>query len=383
MKKRNNYSAEFKSKVVLEVIQGTYTINEIAAKYGINPVVIGRWKSEFLERAAEIFKKGPSEAEKELEEKNIHVAELERKVGQLTYEVDWLKKNLSKLSDQTGRKSFVDRGDQNINIKRQAELLSINRTSLYRQPPVQKPISDEDLFVMRRIDAIHTDHPTWGYRTITRILRRDDNLLINRKKVRRMMRDMGIYTIYPKPNLSKRFHAQYVRPYLLRNLVIDHPDQVWGIDITYLRMKKGFMYLFIIIDWYSRCIIDYELSSTLDKSFVLTCLKRALSFRRPEIINSDQGSHFTNPDYINLLESYKVKISMDGKGQALDNVRTERFFRTLKYDCIYINEFENPRELRIAINQYIHEYNTYRPHSSIGGLCPSQIYDVANHQEVA
>jgi putative transposase len=383
MKKRNNYSAEFKSKVVLEVIQGTYTINEIAAKYGINPVVIGRWKSEFLERAAEIFKKGPSEAEKELEEKNIHVAELERKVGQLTYEVDWLKKNLSKLSDQTGRKSFVDRGDQNINIKRQAELLSINRTSLYRQPPVQKPISDEDLFVMRRIDAIHTDHPTWGYRTITRILRRDDNLLINRKKVRRMMRDMGIYTIYPKPNLSKRFHAQYVRPYLLRNLVIDHPDQVWGIDITYLRMKKGFMYLFIIIDWYSRCIIDYELSSTQDKSFVLTCLKRALSFRRPEIINSDQGSHFTNPDYINLLESYKVKISMDGKGQALDNVRTERFFRTLKYDCIYINEFENPRELRIAINQYIHEYNTYRPHSSIGGLCPSQIYDVANHQEVA
>ena len=346
-------------------------------------IIIGRWKSEFLERAAEIFKKGPSEAEKELEEKNIHVAELERKVGQLTYEVDWLKKNLSKLSDQTGRKSFVDRGDQNINIKRQAELLSINRTSLYRQPPVQKPISDEDLFVMRRIDAIHTDHPTWGYRTITRILRRDDNLLINRKKVRRMMRDMGIYTIYPKPNLSKRFHAQYVRPYLLRNLVIDHPDQVWGIDITYLRMKKGFMYLFIIIDWYSRCIIDYELSSTLDKSFVLTCLKRALSFRRPEIINSDQGSHFTNPDYINLLESYKVKISMDGKGQALDNVRTERFFRTLKYDCIYINEFENPRELRIAINQYIHEYNTYRPHSSIGGLCPSQIYDVANHQEVA
>jgi putative transposase len=112
-------------------------------------------------------------------------------------------------------------------------------------------------------------------------------------------------------------------------------------------------------------------------------LKRALSFRRPEILNSDQGIHFTNPDYIKLLESYKVKISMDGKGQALDNVRTERFFRTLKYDCIYINEFENPRELRIAINQYIYEYNTYRPHSAIGGLCPSQIYDAVNHQEVA
>ena len=155
------------------------------------------------------------------------------------------------MSDPTGRKDFVERNNPHISVKRQAELLNINRTSVYRQPPEQKPISDEDLFVMRRIDEIHTAHPTWGYRTITRILRRDDYLLINRKKVRRMMREMGIYTIYPKPNLSKRFHAQYVRPYLLRNLTIDHPDQVWGVDITYIRMEKGFMYLFVIIDWYS------------------------------------------------------------------------------------------------------------------------------------
>jgi len=287
------------------------------------------------------------------------------------------------LSDQTGRKDFVDRNNHHIGVKRQAELLSINRTSVYRQPTEQKPISDEDLFVMRRIDEIHTAHPTWGYRTITRIVRRDDLLLINLKKIRRMMRVMGIYTIYPKPNLSKRFHAQHVRPYLLRNLTIDHPDQVWGVDITYIRMGKGFMYLFIIIDWYSRCIVDFELSSTLDKSFVLTCLKRALNHRRPEIINSDQGSHFTNTDYLNLLESYTIKISMDGKGQALDNVRTERFFRTLKYDCVYINEFNSPRQLRIALNQYIQEYNTYRPHSSIGGQCPAQVYSVKHHQEVA
>ena len=236
---------------------------------------------------------------------------------------------------------------------------------------------------MRRIDEIHTYHPTWGYRTITRILRRDDHLFINRKRVRRIMRDLGIYTIYPKPNLSKRYHAKYVRPYLLRNLPIDHPDQVWGIDITYIRMKKGFMYLFVIIDWYSRCIVDFELSSTLDKAFVLTCLKRALNDRRPEIINSDQGSYFTNPDYLKLLDSYDVKISMDGKGQALDNVRTERFFRTLKYDCVYINEFNTPRELRIALNRYIHEYNTYRPHSSIGDHCPSQLYDGIQAHEVA
>lgn len=227
---------------------------------------------------------------------------------------------------------------------------------------------------MRRIDELHTDHPTWGYRTITKVIRRDDKLCVNRKKVRRLMREMGVYTIYPKPNLSKRYHAQYVRPYLLRKLSITHPDQVWGIDITYVRMQKGFMYLFVIMDWYSRKIVDYELSNTLEKTFVLNCLKRALTHRKPEIINSDQGSHFTNPDYVELLESANVRISMDGKGQALDNVRTERFFRTLKYDLIYIHEFETPRQLRKELHRYIQEYNTYRPHSSIGDLCPDDVY---------
>lgn len=373
MKARNHYTPEFKAKVVLEILSEVETVNQIAAKYEISPVVLSRWKKEFLERAAEVFKKGPSAAEKELGQSKEHIAELERKVGQLTYEVDWLKKNLHKSSDLTGRKKCVDFCDLRLTISRQADLLSINRSSIYRDPP-KKIISDEDLFIMRRIDEIHTAHPTWGYRTITKIIRRDDEILVNRKKIRRMMKFMGVYTIYPKPNLSKRYHAQYIRPYLLRNLKIERPDQVWGVDITYIRMHKGFMYLFIIIDWYSRRIVDYELSSTLEKSFVLDCLKRALGKSKPDIINSDQGGHFTNADYIELLEEAEVKISMDGKGQALDNVRTERFFRTLKYDLIYINEFETPRELRKAINGYIHEYNTYRPHSSIGDLCPDQAY---------
>jgi putative transposase len=374
MRTRNNYTPEFKTKIVLEILSEVETVNQIAAKYEVSPVVLSRWKKEFLERASEVFKKGPSKAEKELEQSKEHISELERKVGQLTYEVDWLKKNLHKSSDLIGRKKCVDFRAPCLTISRQADLLGINRSSIYRDPPKEKIISDEDLFIMRRIDEIHTAHPTWGYRTITKIIRRDDEILVNRKKIRRMMRVMGIYTIYPKPNLSKRYHAQYIRPYLLRNPNIERPDQVWGVDITYIRMQKGFMYLFIIIDWYSRRIVDYELSSTLEKSFVLNCLKRALSNRKPEIINSDQGGHFTNPDYIELLEEAKIKISMDGKGQALDNVRTERFFRTLKYDLIYINEFETPKGLRKAINSYMHEYNTYRPHSSIGYLCPDQIY---------
>ena len=234
---------------------------------------------------------------------------------------------------------------------------------------------------MRRIDTIHTAHPTWGYRTITEIIRRDDKLIVNRKRIRRIMRDMGVYTIYPKPNLSKPYHTQYIRPYLLKKLSITQQDQVWGIDITYIRMTKGFMYLFVIIDWYSRRIVDFELSNTLEKTFVTSCLKRALSKHTPEIINSDQDSHFTNPEYLRLLDNHGVKASMNGKGRALDNIRTERFFRTLKYDLIYINEFENPRELRKSIASYINEYNTYRPHSSIGGACPDEVY--FNRQGVA
>ena len=252
-------------------------------------------------------------------------------------------------------------------------MLSINRSSVYRNPLV-RTISDEELFIMRQIDEIHTNEPTWGYRTITTILKRDHGLVINKKRVRRIMREMGIYALYPKPNLSKRYHSQYVRPYLLRNLEVNRPNQVWGVDITYIRMKKGFMYLFVVIDWFSRYLVDYELSSTLDKSFVISCLKRALSRQKPEIINSDQGGHFTNPDYLKLLEENKVKISMDGKGQCLDNAKTERFFRTLKYDRIYINEYETPRELRIMLNDYMKTYNTYRPHSSLNGECPADYY---------
>lgn len=197
------------------------------------------------------------------------------------------------------------------------------------------------------------------------------------------MRKMGIMTIFPKPNLSKRFHAQFVRPYLLRRLNITRPNQVWGVDITYIKMAKGFMYLFVIIDWYSRYIVDYELSSTIEKSFVIACLKRAFTKCVPEIINSDQGCQFTNPEYIHLLEESGVRISMDGKGQALDNVRTERFFRTLKYDNIYITEYNTPRELRSGINDYIHIYNTYRPHDSLGGEVPHNFYFNFKVQEVA
>jgi putative transposase len=176
---------------------------------------------------------------------------------------------------------------------------------------------------MHEMDKLYTKWPFFGYRRIT-VKLREQGVDVNRKRVRRLMRVMGIQAIYPQPNLSNRLHAKYVRPYLLRGLTIDRPNHVWGVDITYLRMGKGFMYLFIIIDWYSRKIVDYELSSTLEKEFVLTSLKRAFCRCKPEILNSEQGSHFTCASYLELLNENKVQVSMDGKGRATDNSRTER-----------------------------------------------------------
>ena len=258
-------------------------------------------------------------------------------------------------------------------MKRQTKLLEVNRSSVYR-PASQGSISNSEHVLRGHVDKIHTDNPTWGYRMVTSFLRIEHGLVVNRKRVRRIMRDMGIYAIYPKPNLSKRYHAAHIRPYLLRHMEITEPDQVWGVDITYVHFDRGFMYLFVIIDWYSRCIVDYELSGTLDKSFVQNCLRRALSCKKPKIINSDQGGHFTNPEYIGLLERSGVQISMDGKGQCRDNARTERFFRTLKYDTVYIQEVGNPRELRRMFTEYILHYNTYRPHSALGGRRPAEVY---------
>lgn len=267
---------------------------------------------------------------------------------------------------------MIDSGDSRLGISRQAELLEVNRTSFYRQEPVVSE-SEENLTLMGLVDKIHTVFPTWGYRKITAYIR-SLSFIINRKRIRRLMRKMGAYAIYPGPNLSKLLHAKYRMPYLLRNLNIEEPDQVWGIDITYLRMQKGFMYLFVIIDWYSRSVVDFELSLTLEKTFVMNCLKRALSRRTPQIINSDQGSHFTNEEYITLLKNHGVRISMDGKGRATDNARTERFFRTLKYDCVYVNEFDSPRELRAAINEYMEVYNFQRPNQALNNQTPANIY---------
>lgn len=250
-------------------------------------------------------------------------------------------------------------------ITLQAELLSINRTSLYYRPFA---ISREELNLRHRIDEIYTQHPYYGSRRIAVILG------VNRKRVQRLMREMGISAIYPGPNLSRRNHKQSVYPYLLNNITASYPNHVWGIDITYIRLRHGWMYLVAIIDLYSRYIISWELSQTLEIEFVLIAVKRALSQGIPLIWNSDQGSHFTSPKYIELLKEANTQISMDGKGRATDNIFIERFWRSLKWENVYLRDYQTPREARIGITEYIRYYNGERPHQSIDYYTPSKLY---------
>jgi len=266
--------------------------------------------------------------------------------------------------------ALVEWDNPEIPIATQAELLSLNRTSLYYKPVGPWP---EEIAIKHRIDEIYTEHPYYGSRRITAQLRRE-GLEVNRKAVQRHMREMGIAGICPGPNLSKRNQQHKVYPYLLRNLEINHPDQVWGIDITYIRLQKGWVYLVAIMDWYSRYVVSWEMDLTLEISFVLEAVKRALTRSRPEIMNSDQGSQFASPQYIEILKNAGIQISMDSKGRATDNIFIERLWRSLKYEEVYLNEYTNPREARQRIARYLDFYNYRRPHQSLDYQTPAELY---------
>lgn len=273
---------------------------------------------------------------------------------------------------------MVDREDGKLSITKQAELLSINRTSLYYKTV---PLNEEELRIKHIIDEIYTEHPDYGYRRMTSVLNTDYEIGINHKRTRRYMREMGIHGFCPGPNLSKRLHKKYVYPYLLKGVNIKNPNQVWSIDITYCRMKKGFMYMAAIIDWYSRFVIGFALSNTLEKTFVLELIEKATKrYGSPDIINSDQGSQFTNEDYINLLKEKHIKVSMDGKGRALDNQRIERFFRSFKWEKLYLEEYETGYQLRKIIQEYIDYYNNKRPHQSLGYRKPVDFFSRGKEQ---
>ena len=224
-----------------------------------------------------------------------------------------------------------------------------------------------------RIDALYTQYPFYGSRRMTAQLRRD-GLAINRKAVQRHMREMGIAGIAPGPNLSRRDTEHRVYPYLLRDVPAAYPNHVWGIDVTYVRLRTSWLYLVAVLDWYSRYVISWELDQTLALPFVLTAVERALTQATPVIWNSDQGSQFTSPQYLALLTTAGVQISMDGKGRALDNIFVERLWRTVKYEEVYLRDYASPREARQGLSSYFLFYNEERPHQALGYRTPAETY---------
>lgn len=254
--------------------------------------------------------------------------------------------------------------------------METNRTSVYNEPAkLLEKQNEREEQIKARLDYWHTKMAYLGARRLVRKLREEDGIEVGRKLIKRYMAEMGIYCIFPKPNLSKRNQQHKVYPYLLRNIDIFMSNQVWAIDLTYIKMGKSHMYLTALIDWHSRFIVGWELSDSLDTAPVLEAVKKAISiYGTPAIINSDQGSQFTSTEYTSYLKEQKVRQSMDGKARWVDNVIIERWFRSLKCDNIYINEYRTPRELRQGIKAYIDEYNNERPHQSLEYRYPAQVY---------
>lgn len=269
------------------------------------------------------------------------------------------------------RRLLVDMKDDALSVSAQAELLNLNRSGLYYHPV---PRSEDDLAVKLRIDKIYTSYPMYGYRRICWYLNEKEHYPINHKSVLRHMQEMGIQAIYPRQNTSKAAPANKIYPYLLKGLSIERPDQVWSIDITYIPVKTDWLYLVAIIDWYSRFVLHWQLSDSMELGFVLDTGRKALQISTPEIMNSDQGSHFTSPKFTQLFLDAGAKISMDHRGRAYDNIFVERLWRTVKYEDVYPNAYETPKDARIGINRYMAFYNNERPHSSLKYRTPKEVY---------
>jgi len=274
------------------------------------------------------------------------------------------------------KRALIEPECRQISVQRQCELIELNRSSWY-PPRNQQDRSERDeqnLTLMRLMDEQYTAHPFFGSRQMRDTLRLQ-GLRINRKRVQRLMRLMGSVSVAPKPGTSRRGLGHKIYPYLLRGLAVTRPNQVWCTDITYIRLANGFVYLVAVMDWHSRKVLSWELSVTMDESFCLSALERAFRlFGKPEIFNTDQGAQFTAKAFTGFLKAQGVSISMDGKGRAMDNIFVERLWRSLKYEEIYLKEYNSVQELRAGLKSYFEFYNFERPHQSHQGRTPAEVH---------
>ena len=266
---------------------------------------------------------------------------------------------------------MIERANRHISIRRQCELLDVNRSRLYYSAC---PVDQENLRIMNLIDEEFTEHPFTGIDRMVEFLRREYKLVVNHKRVRRLMRKMGLMALYPKPRTSCPA-ADYMKySCLLNTLAIDAPDTVWCSDITYIRLKGGFMYLVSIMDYFSRYVLSWSVSNGLESLFCLDALDEALSVSRPQIFHSDQGKQYTSTKFVDALKSRDIRISMSGRGRAFDNILVERLWRTVKYEEVYLREYADGHELIRSLRRYFDYYNNHRPHSSLGYRTPAEVY---------
>lgn len=274
---------------------------------------------------------------------------------------------------------MIDRNHP-LPISKQAKAVGISRGSVYYLP---RPVSDVDLALMRQIDQLHLEYPFAGSRMLRDLLRQD-GYQVGRKHVATLMKRMGVEALYRKPRTTKPGVGHKVYPYLLRNLSIDRPNQVWAMDITYVPMARGFVYLAAVVDWFTRRVLSWKVSITMDAHFCLEAVEDAIAqYGTPEIMNTDQGSQFTSQAFVGLMKKHDIRISMDGKGSWRDNVFVERLWRSVKYEDIYLRAYDTVSAVRTGLTRYINFYNSRRPHSNLDGQTPDQVYFVALTQTEA
>ena len=375
---KTNYSAEFKTSIVLEAIREDKTIVQIAAEKKVDPKSIRDWKKEFLENSSIIFdrKKEIIPYKDKISEKDREIDELYKQIGQLTVEVNWAKKKLESVDYKT-RMKMIEK-ESEIALNKQCSMLAINRSSLY----YRKVEKEENIDIKSKILDIYENKPFYGYRRVEKELK-NKGYEIGKKKVIRLRQELKIKTIYPKKKTTIIRKEDKKYPYLLLGLEINQPNTVWSIDITYIKVESSYCYLAAIIDWYSRKILSYRISNTMEVDFCIEALEEALKkYGKPDVFNSDQGSQFTSEKFTKKLKENKIKISMDGKGRWADNVIIERFFRTLKYENIFLKRYENMMELKKGVKEFIYFYNNDRLHSSLNYETPNSVYFEENKSKI-